>query len=101
MIASDVNLDSFSSNNNKAPKFHPTIAYAKWLRDFKAYVVRHKECAFVLDNPSKPTKSTQPRGQSSRKKTPKKFIEDNGEEHANMALRAIAQIGRASCRERV
>jgi hypothetical protein len=60
MIASDVNLDSSSSSSNKAPKFHTTIAYAKWLRDFKAYVVRHKECAFVLTHQEKPTKPKEP-----------------------------------------
>jgi antitoxin component HigA of HigAB toxin-antitoxin module len=64
MVADDVSNDS--SSNNKAPKFHPNIAYAKWLRDFKAYVIRHKECAFVLNNPTKPQKPTEPEPAASK-----------------------------------
>jgi hypothetical protein len=60
MIAGELQDSSSSSSNNKAPKFFPTMAYTKWIRDFKAYVIRHKECAFVLTNPRKPQKPTEP-----------------------------------------
>jgi transposase InsO family protein len=63
MIASDVPNDSSS---NKAPKFHPTIAYSKWVRDFKAYVIRHRECDFVLKNQIKPPKPAEPADSASK-----------------------------------